>query len=141
MTASNTDTVEPQGAGAWSLHAERHLAGHAARATAIVVAPDRPDPAMSPHTRLAGARAWSALGAQCLSAGDAANAAAAGRAGLQELGDDYRPEGVKDDTFMKIDAAEERITDGAVADGAAGLLRSLDTRIQLYVQKNAPDVR
>ena len=141
MTASNTDTVEPQGAGAWSLHAERHLAGRAARATAIVVAPDRPDPAASPHTRLAGARAWSALGAQCQSAGDAANAAAAARAGLQELGNDYRPPGVKDDTLMKIDAAEERIADGAAADGATGLLRSLDTRIQLYVQKNAPDVR
>jgi hypothetical protein len=141
MTASNTDTVEPQGAGAWSLQSERHLAGRAARATAIIVAPDRPDPAASPHTRLAGARAWSALGAQCLSAGDAASAAAAARAGLQEIGDDYRPDGVKDDTLMKIDAAEERITDGAVADGAAGLLRSLDTRIPLYVQKNAPDVR
>lgn len=43
--------------------------------------------------------------------------------------------------MLKIDAAEERITDGAVADGAAGLLRSLDTRIQLYVQNNAADVR
>jgi len=141
MTASNTDTVEPQGAGAWSLQAERHLGGRVARATAIVVASDKPDPASSPHTRLAGARAWSALGAQCLSAGDAANAAAAARSGLQELGNDYRPPGVKDDTMMKIDAAEERIADGAIADGAAGLLRSLDTRIQLYVQNNAPGVR
>src|SRR5207302_779724 len=102
MTASNTDTVEPQGAGAWSLQAERHLGGRVARAAAIVVAPDRPDPA-SPHARLAGARAWAALGSQCLSDGDAANAAAAARAGLHELGDDYRPPGVKDDTLMKID--------------------------------------
>lgn len=86
MTASNTDTVEPQGAGAWSLHAERHLAGHAARATATVVAPDKPDPATSPHMRLAGARAWSALGAQCLSAGDAASSAPAARAGLRSSG-------------------------------------------------------
>lgn len=31
--------------------------------------------------------------------------------------------------------------DGIAPDGAAVLLRSLDTRIQLYVQKNAPDVR
>jgi hypothetical protein len=141
MTASNTDTVEPQGAGAWSLQAERHLGGRVARATATVVASDRPDPATSAHARLAGARAWSTLGAQCLSAGDATNAVAAARAGLLELGDDYRPPGVKDDTMMKIDAAEERITDGALADGAAVLLRSLDTRIQLYVQKSAPEVR
>jgi hypothetical protein len=141
MTASNPDTVEPQRAGAWSLQAERHLGGRTAHGTAIVIAPDRPDPASSPHARLAGARAWSALGAQYLSAGDATSAAAAARAGLQEIGDGYCPPGVDDDTMLKISAAEERIADGAVADGATGLLRMLDTRIQLYVQNNAPNVR
>jgi hypothetical protein len=59
----------------------------------------------------------------------------------QKLGDDYRPRGVKDDTMMKIDAAEERIAEGAIADGAAVLLRMLETRLQLYVQKHGPDLR
>lgn len=40
--------------------------------------------------------------------------------------------------MMKIDAAEERIAEGAVADGAAVLLRMLETRIQLYVQNHGP---
>jgi hypothetical protein len=48
---------------------------------------------------------------------------------------------VKDDTMMKIDAADERLAEGAVADGAAVLLRMLATWIQLYVQKHGPDVR
>ena len=138
---SNTNTVEAKGAGEWSLGTERHIGAHTARATAIIVAPNQPDPDASPHAKLAGARAWAAVGAQCLSAGDAANAAVAARAGLKELGDDYRPRGVKDDTLMKIDAAEERIADGATADGASVLLRQLDTRIQLYVQNHAPEVR
>jgi hypothetical protein len=142
MTVSNTNTtVEAKGVGEWSLETERHLGDRAARATAIVVASTKPDPAAPPHANLVGARAWAALGAQCLSAGDAANAVVAARAGLKELGDDYRPSGVKDDTMMKIDAAEERITNGAVADGAAVLLRMLDTRIRLCVQKHTPHLR
>ncbi|HEY0476902.1 MAG TPA: hypothetical protein VGD37_05230 [Kofleriaceae bacterium] len=142
MTASNTSiTVAPSGAGAWSLETERRVGEHAARGTAIVLAAAKPDPAAAPHAELAGARAWAALGAQRLSAGDAADAVTAARAGLEELGDDYRPRGVKDDTMMKIDAAEERITEGAVADGAAVLLRMLETRIELYVQNHGPDVR
>lgn len=143
MTASQTNTtaVEAKAAGEWSLETERALAGRSARATAIVIAANKPDPAASPHTRLAGARAWASLGAQCQSAGDSVNAVAAARSGLEELGDDYRPPGVKDDTMLKIDAASERIADGAVADGAAVLLRMLDTRIQLYTQKHASEVR
>lgn len=142
MTVNNTDiTVEAKGPGEWSLETERRLGEHAARATAIVVASSKPDPAAPPHAELVGARAWAALGTQRLSAGDASNAVSAARAGLKELGDDYRPRGVKDDTMMKIDAANERIAEGAVADGAAVLLRMLDTRIQLYVQKHRPDVR
>lgn len=42
---------------------------------------------------------------------------------------------------MKIDAAEEHITEGAVANGAAVLLRMLEARIQMYVQNHSPDVR
>ena len=76
-----------------------------------------------------------------LSDGEAGDAVTAAQAGLNELGDDYRPRGVKDDTMMKIDAAEERIAEGAVADGAAVLLRMLETRIQLYVQNHGPHLR
>ncbi len=141
MTASNSNTVQATGVGEWSIETERHIGAHIARASAIIVAPDKPDPDASPHAKLAGARAWAAVGAQCLSADDAANAAVAARSGLKELGDDYRPNGVKDDTLMKIDAAEERITDGAAGDGASGLLRQLDTRILLYVKKHVAEVR
>jgi len=133
--------VQAKGEGEWSLETERQLGGHAARATAIIVAPTRPDPTAPPHAELVGARAWAALGAQLVSAGDAASAVSAARAGLKELGDDYRPRGVKDDTMMKIDAADDRIAKGAVADGATVLLRMLDTRLQLYVQAHGPDVR
>jgi hypothetical protein len=142
MTASTTDiTVEASGTGAWSIATERQIGDRAARATTIVVAVDKPDPRASPHAELVGARAWAALGADCMSAGDVANAARAAQAGLDELGADYRPRGVKDDTMMKIDAANERIAEGAVADGAAVLLRTLETRIALYVQNHGPDLR
>jgi hypothetical protein len=142
MTASNTNiTVEPKGAGEWSLETERRVGARAARGTVIVVAAEKPDPAASPHAELVGARAWAAVGAQCLSDGEAGDAVTAAQAGLKELGDDYRPRGVKDDTMMKIDAAEERIAEGAVADGAAVLLRMLETRIQLYVQNHGPNLR
>ena len=76
-----------------------------------------------------------------MTAGDAANAARAAHHGLDELGADYRPPGVKDDSMMKIDAADERISDGAVADGAAALLRTLEARLTLYVQNHGPDLR
>jgi hypothetical protein len=142
MTVSNTDIiVEAKEPGAWSLETERRLGDHAARATAIVLVPGKPDPTSAPHAELVGARAWAALGSQCLTAEDAASAVSAARAGLKELGDDYRPRGVKDDTLMKIDAADERIANGAVADGATVLLRVLETRIQLYVQKYNAEVR
>jgi hypothetical protein len=106
-----------------------------------VVSQARPDPDASPYRELVGARAWAALGAQSLSAADAQAAVEAARAGLKELGDDYRPPGVKDDTMLKIDAAEERVAEGAVADGAAVLLRMLDTRMHLYLQKHGPGIR
>ena len=66
MTASNTNiTVEPKGAGEWSLETERRVGARAARGTVIVAAAEKPDPAASPHAELVGARAWAAVGAQC----------------------------------------------------------------------------
>jgi hypothetical protein len=114
------------------VRAERERAGE--RAEGEVVASGDPGPV---HERLAGARAWLALGERLLEAGNSADALAAGRAGLEELGSDYASRRTKDDTALKLALADERLAEGDEESAAAITLRMLEDRAELYEDKHS----
>jgi len=95
---------------------------------------------VSVHTRLAGARAETALAAQRLEAADFQSTIQCAESGLEELWKDYRPRGVMDSTFLKIQAGLGRIREGHVAEGAAVLRRTFQHRITFYVSRHAEDI-
>jgi hypothetical protein len=88
------------------------------------------------HERLAGARAWLGLVEQALAEGDPGAAVGAARAGLDELGEEYAPDGVEDDTTLKVYAAEELVGEGDAEGGARMLLDLLRERAALYAERH-----
>jgi len=98
------------------------------------------DGSSSPHLKLAGSRAWLALGEQRLTGADWTGVIACARAGLEELGQRYAPPTVADDTELKLSAAEERLKQGHAQDAATVMLRILNERTRLYVQLHADEV-
>jgi hypothetical protein len=126
--------------GVWMLRATRQQGGHQAHGEILLQAASAPVKG-SLHAAAAGGRAWLKLGQARLQAADTNGAIAAAYAGLEDLGRDYAPPGVRDDTTLKIDAAKERINEGHVADGARVLLRVLDARLQMYLLGHEGTVR
>jgi hypothetical protein len=114
------------------LRVERRQADRAATGEVLL----RDAAAHAGHERLAGARAWLGLGEHALADGDADPALAAARAGLDELGDDYAPAGVEDDTTLKAYAADELVEDGDTEGGARMLLGLLRERAELYAERH-----
>jgi hypothetical protein len=98
------------------------------------------DPSGAPHPRLTAARAWLEVGTRALAEGDGHGAVRAARSGLGELGDDYAPRGVKDDTGLKLLAADELAGQGRLDDAAALMLRMLEARGELYAERHASDI-
>ena len=92
------------------------------------------------HLGLAGARACSALAEKLLAAGNAEAAVAVVNQGSDALGADYAAEGTKDSTELKWMLADERIQDGALADGAQSLLRVLQSRIAMYAEQHQAEL-
>jgi hypothetical protein len=119
------------GPGRWTIRVERGLAGAVAEGTVVL---SRDEPA---HARLAAARAWLAVGQELQARGDAADAIAAARAGIDELGDDYARRDAIDDTDLKIYAAEDLIEQGRVDNAATTLLRVVEKRLALYLTRYA----
>lgn len=63
------------------------------------------------------------------------------RAGIKELGEDYRSNlQVVDDSDLKIDLAKDYVKKGDLKYGAKRLIRSLGTRLRLYKRANAKTV-
>ena len=143
MTAHNPDKSAPppaasaQPADVLRIQVERSHNGHTAQGSVLLHRSAAPDAGQSPHTKLAGTRAWLALGEQRLAAGDAPAAVACAQAGIQELGKRYAAHTVVDDTGMKIRAAEEQLQKGRTQDAAAVMLRMLGTRTKLYAKLHA----
>lgn len=134
--AQSMVTIEAQGSGTWALRVERKWKEHSAKGQALLRQETPPTAATAAHQNLAGSRAWLALGQGRLSAKDTEGAIACARAGLKELGPRYASPMAVDDTGMKVLAAEDRIKGGHPEDGAAVLLRMLEIRNQLYVERN-----
>ena len=115
MTAHNPDKsaapppASTKPADVLRIQVERGHNGHTAQRTVLLHRSAAPDAGESPHTKLAGTRAWLALGEARLAAGDAPAAVACAQAGIQELGKRYAAHTVVDDTGMKLRAAEEQL--------------------------------
>lgn len=114
---------------------EKQWKGQSATGEVLVSAADAPGKASKEQETLAGSRAWHALGRTFLASGDAEDAIACARHGLETLGDDYASPTVDDDTDMKLFAAEERIQEGHAQDGAEVMLRILDVRTRLFAER------
>lgn len=127
----------PAEGGLWRVSRSCAVGGQSAEGVVLYVAAG----AEPRHEGLAGARACQRLGAARLAEGSYAEAADAARTGLEALGRGYAPPGTKDDTKLKIYAAEDRIRQGALQDGATNLLRTLEARIGLYEQRYAGELR
>jgi hypothetical protein len=128
--------VEPGSAGEWVVEVRRAWEGHAGVGRAVVRATSAPEPGQEPHVKLAGARAWLNVGQERLVAGQAQASVACARRGLEELGLDYAPLTAVDDTVLKLAAAEEELAAGRADNAASTMLRTLDARTRLYVEKH-----
>lgn len=95
---------------------------------------------MTGHEQLASAQAGLAEAEQALTQGDADAAIAGARRGLEALGEDYAPDGVEDDTTLKVLAAEDAIGEGDKARGAGMLIEMLRTRAGLYAEHHADSI-
>ena len=137
MTEHETGTtVTAEADGTWRIVARRARDARQGDAT-LVVRADAAPAADAPAARLAAGRAWLSLGRAAQAEGDAAAALACAKSGLGELGRDYRPPNVADDTSVKLIAADMRVQDGHLADGAEVTLRMLEIRLRLMAQKHA----
>jgi len=131
--------VEPAGPGLWRVRIRRAHDGTQHAGEVVVRAPevDRREP---PHVELAAARAWHGLSEAFLRDERVASAIATARQGIWELGSDYSPTTVKDDTRLKLAAAEDLLTNGREADAARMLDDVLSERIELYEQLYADEL-
>ena len=132
------ERVESAGPDRWRIRTRRELSGRHASAEVVVQAPaDQDSP---PHIQFAGARAWLALAEALIRDGQASLAIESARSGLHELGNDYSPPGVKDDTTLKVLAAEDLAATGREVDAAPMLITALETRTRLYRRLHAAEL-
>lgn len=124
-------TAGEQAPGQWLIRASRSAHGETAVAGVLVRAEAEPD-TTHPHVRLAGARAWLALGDRFEGEARWAEAADSALSGLAELGEAYAGPDVEDDTTLKVLSAGGLLAEGRSADGASSLLEMLRERLGLY---------
>jgi hypothetical protein len=140
MSMGESVRVEPRSAGEWVVEVRREWEGHSGLGRTVVRAASAPAPAQAPHVKLAGARAWLNVGQERLAAGQAQAAVGCARRGLEELGGDYAPLTAVDDTVLKLAAAEEELGAGRADNAASTMLRTLEARTRLYVEKHSATV-
>jgi hypothetical protein len=140
MSTGESVRVEPGAAGEWTVEVKRELEGQSGVGRAVVRAASAPEPSQAPHLKLAGARAWLSLGQERLAAKQAPAAVTCAKRGLEELGSDYAPPEAGDDTVLKLAAAEELLKAGRADNAASTMLRTLEARARLYVQKHKDTV-
>lgn len=133
-TTATSPSVAQSAPGEWTVRVTRTQATYSA--TGEIITTDAPSVTMTaPHVRLAAARAWHAIASEAL-ATDANASVAAARAGLDELGKDYRPErGVRDDTTLLIGNADDQLAAGKAEGAARDLMGALASRMKLYVMR------
>src|SRR5256886_8769838 len=89
------------------------------------------------EARLTAARALLQAAEDRLQAGDPKAALASARGGLERLGPDYAPAGVKDDTTMYLHLADEHERAGRLDRAARTAIDMLRTRVRLFTRSRA----
>jgi hypothetical protein len=140
MSTGESVRIEARAAGEWVVEVKREWEGHPGLGQVVVRSASTPAPPEAPHARLAAARAWLILGRERLAAGQAPAAVACARRGLDELGIDYAPLAAVDDTTLKVAAADEELKAGRAENAGSTLLRTLEARARLYVEKHRETV-
>jgi len=123
--------------GRWLVEAERTFGDYSASG-AIAFSADAsnvPDADAPPHQHAAAAQAWLALGRQLLTEERAEDALAVSRKGIDELGDEYAPPMTRDDTKMKLYAAQDLERQDRLSDAASTSLNMLEVRLSLYQER------
>lgn len=133
-------TVQSRAANEWIIRVERKHEGQSAPGQVVVRWAGLLDTIKLPHAHFAGARAWLALGEKLLAEKDWNGAIACARAGLEELGSDYASPMAVDDTGLKLHAADDRIQNGYLEDGASIMLRMLAIRTGLYLKLHPSEI-
>ncbi len=124
----------------WSVEIKRVSGTQSASARVLItVAPTVERSA--PHSAVASALAWLSLTRIALHGGAPSDAVEAARRGIADLGEAYRPKGVKDDTGLHLLEANATIAGGKTAEGAEELASILDARIGLYLRRYKDEVR
>ncbi len=124
----------------WEVRVARTQASRTATTTIIVTtAPTATAPA--PHSMVAAADAWLTIASEAFAANADADAIAAARVGIKELGRDYCPKLIKDDTELKIGMSDDSIRAGDDHEGAKALISVLRQRVELYFEKYAGVIR
>lgn len=77
-----------------------------------------------------------ALGQVWLAVNQIEGAIICAKAGLEEVGHDYAPLYIEDDTELKLLLAEKRIEKGHLKDGANMMLRVLENRLLLHSKRH-----
>jgi hypothetical protein len=132
-------SVNVRSATEWTVRVEHAVSGRAAAAE--IVTRTRPTPSVPvPHLRLVSTEAWRSVAIASIDARDPNAAVIAIRHGLDELGDAYSRDTLKDDTVFTITKADQQIDRGQLMDGANALLHVLEERLDFYYEKFS-DVR
>lgn len=119
-----------QAGDAATVREERRL-GAVGRAGVVTVAAGESENA-DDH-RAAAAQAWLAVARACLEADAGAEAFAAARSGIEELGQAYADPEADDDTTLKLVAAEDA-RDKGLEHAASAMMRVLEDRLAMFVR-------
>lgn len=125
-----TSTSSERAAGGWLVRATREMAGHSETAESAVKQQQSADSAA--WRAFTGAKAWLSLAESFLKSARHDNAIAAAQSGIKELGDLYKAELAKDDTKLKLLAAEEQRANGALPQAAQATVRVLRERLAAF---------
>jgi hypothetical protein len=119
----------------WLIRVERKHNDESASGQVVVVQESEPAVENSPYIPLAGSRAWLALAKTFHEGDDLEGALASARAGVEELGEhSYASLGVREDTSLHIELAEELADEGRAEEAASRLIGALESRVELYVR-------
>jgi hypothetical protein len=134
--------ITPVSGDRWLIKAQRGRGGQTAVGQVVVIQSTAPTPDSAPHAPLAGARAWLALAKAHEAANDADGAIADAQAGLAELGRGYHGsgQGIKDDTRLHIELAEDLLENGRQAEGVRALIGALESRLSMYARLHADTI-
>lgn len=139
MPLLNT-TIEPKTFRPSSIQLECRLNGKSTTSTMVIGQEITSNEPKLPHITLAESKVWLALGEIWLATNDLEAALTCAKTGLEELGDEYAPFLVEDDTDLKLFLAEGRIEKGYLNEAAELMLRALETRILLYAELHQENI-